>query len=326
MKMGLFARPSEFRSQETEGKDDMILGPGKSRARTRFTYTIKAPAKLNLRLKVTGVRPDGYHELISVMVPVSLFDVLELTTAPPGVLELTCDGYAVPTDEGNLVSKAVRAFSERTGVNPGLRIRLVKNIPVAAGLGGGSSDAAAALLCLNESAGRPLSGQDLHRIAAGLGADVPFFLHARPSLARGIGDVLEPLPDWPGHHYVIVTPRLQVSTAWVYGRLRLKELTRDEYHYTMQGLSSDSLVVAHILDNDLETVTSASFPIIETIKRALLDAGAAGALMTGSGPSVFGLFDSPSKASLARQAVIGRELGEAFVVTEWERENRESCW
>lgn len=289
------------------------------------TYHIKAPAKLNLRLKVTGVRPDGYHELVSVMVPVSLFDVLELTIAPPGVLDLTCDGYAVPADESNLVWKAVRAFSEKTGVDAGLRIRLVKNIPVAAGLGGGSSDAAAVLLCLNEVGGRPLSGQDMHRLAAGLGADVPFFLVCRPSLARGIGDVLEPLDHWPRHHYVIVTPRLQISTAWVYRRLRLKELTRDEYHYIMQCLSSDSFVVAHILENDLEAVTSASFPIIETIKRQLLDAGAAGALMTGSGPSVFGLFDSPSKASLARQAVISRELGDAFIATEWERQNRDSC-
>jgi 4-diphosphocytidyl-2-C-methyl-D-erythritol kinase len=285
------------------------------------THTLLAPAKLNLRLKVTGVRPDGYHELVSVMVPVNLFDVLELTLAPPGVMSLTCDGYAVPADEGNLVWKAVRAFSEKTGMDAGLRIRLVKNIPVAAGLGGGSSDAAAVLLCLNEVGGRPLSAQDIHVLAAGLGADVPFFLSCRPALARGVGDVLEPLTDWPGHHYVIVTPRLQISTAWVYRRLRLNELTRDEYHYIMKQLSSDSLVVAHVLENDLETVTSASFPIIETIKRELLDAGAAGALMTGSGPSVFGLFDSPSKASLARQAVISRDLGDAFVATEWERDH-----
>ncbi|MEW6669373.1 MAG: 4-(cytidine 5'-diphospho)-2-C-methyl-D-erythritol kinase [Thermodesulfobacteriota bacterium] len=303
----------------------MTLGSGKSRARTRSTYTIKAPAKLNLRLKVTGVRPDGYHELVSVMVPVSLFDVLELTVAPPGVMQLTCDGYAVPGDENNLVWKAVAAFSEKAGVDTGYRIRLLKNIPVAAGLGGGSSDAAAVLLCLNEARGKPLSGREIHLLAAGLGADVPFFLSGRPSLARGIGEILEPLRGWPRHHYVIVTPRLRVSTAWVYGRLRLNGLTRDEYHYIMKQLSSDSFVVAHILENDLETVTSASFPIIETIKRELLDAGAAGALMTGSGPSVFGLFDSPSKASQARQAVISRDLGDAFVATEWERPSRESC-
>jgi 4-diphosphocytidyl-2-C-methyl-D-erythritol kinase len=303
----------------------MILGSGKSRPRTRVTYTIKAPAKLNLRLKVTGVRPDGYHELVSVMVPVSLFDELQLTPAPPGFLELTCDGYAVPADEGNLAWRAVAEFRRRTGADTGLRIRLAKNIPVAAGLGGGSSDAAAVLLCLNEMEGSPLSTRDLHSLAAGLGADVPFFLGCRPSLARGIGDVLEPIANWPAHHYVIVTPRLQVSTAWVYGHLRLKGLTRDEYHYIMQRLSGDSLVVAHILENDLETVTSASYPIIETIKRALLDAGAAGALMTGSGPSVFALFDSLGVASRAREAVISRELGDAFVVTEWERPDRGSC-
>jgi 4-diphosphocytidyl-2-C-methyl-D-erythritol kinase len=288
-------------------------------------YAIRAPAKLNLRLKVTGLRPDGYHELVSVMVPVSLFDELQLTAAPPGSMGLTCDGYAVPADEGNLVWRAVAAFRRKTGADAGLRIRLIKNIPVAAGLGGGSSDAAAALLCLNEMEGCPLSSRELHELAAALGADVPFFLRCTPSLARGIGDVLEPLRNWPAHHYVIVTPRLQVSTAWAYGRLRLKELTRDEYHYTMKRLSSDSLVVAHILENDLETVTSASYPIIETIKRALLDAGAAGALMTGSGPSVFALFDSPGEASRARESIVSRKLGDAFVVTEWERPDRGSC-
>jgi 4-diphosphocytidyl-2-C-methyl-D-erythritol kinase len=303
----------------------MILGSGKSRARTRSTYTIKAPAKLNLRLKVIGVRPDGFHELVSVMVPVSLFDELEITPAPPGTTDLACEGYPVPADEGNLVWRAVAAFRRKTGSAPGLRIRLAKNIPVAAGLGGGSSDAAAVLLCLNEMEGDPLSSRELHELAAGLGADVPFFLACRPSLARGVGDILEPIANWPAHHYVIVTPRLQVSTAWVYGHLRLKGLTRDEYHYIMQRLSSDLPVVAHILENDLETVTSASYPIIETIKRALLDAGAAGALMTGSGPSVFALFDSPGEAGRAREAVVSRKLGDAFVVTEWERPDRGSC-
>lgn len=282
----------------------------------RSDYSIRTPAKLNLRLKVTGVRPDGYHDLVSLMVPVDLFD--ELAIRLSGSLEstLACRGYDVPVDETNLVLKAVRSFQTETGQRAGVSITLQKSIPVSAGLGGGSSDAAATLLSLNEMLGRPLSSDGLQKIAARLGADVPFFLQARPAIARGIGEILEPLDRWPQHWYVIVAPPLQVSTAWVYRNYRLNELTRDEYHYIKSQLGNDSVAFAHILENDLETVTSASFPTIETIKRNLKEAGAAGVLMSGSGPSVFGLFDGEQSARKARERLVPMGLGDVFVVTD----------
>ncbi|MBN1106076.1 MAG: 4-(cytidine 5'-diphospho)-2-C-methyl-D-erythritol kinase, partial [Deltaproteobacteria bacterium] len=281
--------------------------------------TIQAPAKLNLRLKVTGRRADGYHELVTLMVPVDLCDLLETRVVSSPGLSLTCQGYEIPADDTNLVMRAARAFLTRSGIRMGLQMKLSKRIPVAAGLGGGSSDAAAVLLWLNDFCGRPLSAEDLHDVGTGLGADVPFFLEGRPALARGIGEILEPLEGWPRHWYVIVSPPIRISTAWVYGKYRLKELTRDEYHYIKNMLKTVPLAVAHILENDLEAVTSASFPIIETIKRHLIESGAAGALMSGSGAGVFGIYDSLEKAAFARQHVISHNLGDVFMVADWER-------
>jgi len=182
-------------------------------------HRVKAPAKLNLRLKVTGRRPDGYHELVSLMVPVDLFDLLELRVIRERRIELSSEGFQVPTDENNLAYQAAFSFFAEAGIRQGVAIKLTKNIPVAAGLGGGSSDAAATLMALNKIWSQPLTLSQLHTIAVQLGADVPFFLYCAPSLATGIGDVLEPLKKWPKFWYVIVSPPIQVSTSWVYGAL-----------------------------------------------------------------------------------------------------------
>ncbi len=280
-------------------------------------YRTKAPAKLNLRLKVNHRRPDGYHDLISIMVPVDLFDILELEVLQGGI-KLECDGFQVPTDEDNIAYRAALSFLSQTGIQKGISIKLVKNIPVAAGLGGGSSDAAAILLSLNEIWSRPVSLPDLHKLATKLGADVPFFLYRRPSLATGIGEVLEPLEKWPKFWYVIITPPLHVSTSWAYENLKLK-LTRAEYDYIVNLLKNGPLIISRILENDLEEVTSARFPIINTIKKLLVDAGADGALMTGSGPSVFGVFPSLNQAISAKQFLISQNLGDVFIATNWEK-------
>ncbi len=280
-------------------------------------YRTRAPAKLNLRLKVNHRRPDGYHELISIMVPIDLFDVLELEVLQGGI-KLEYDGFQVPTDEDNIAYRAALSFFSQTGIQKGISIKLVKNIPVAAGLGGGSSDAAATLLSLNEIWSRPVSLPDLHKLATKLGADVPFFLYCRPSLATGIGEVLEPLEKWPKYWYVIITPPLRVSTSWAYENLKLK-LTRAEYDYIVNSLKNAPLTISRILENDLEEVTSARFPIINTIKKLLVDAGADGALMTGSGPSVFGVFPSSNQAISAKQFLISQNLGDVFIATNWEK-------
>ena len=156
-----------------------------------FHYRIKTPAKVNVRLKVTGRRSDGYHELVSIMVPVGLFDHLELKNFPDGGIDIHSEGYEIPSDETNLIYLAANAFMAATGITDGISINVKKNIPVAAGLGGGSSDAAAILIALDNIYSRPLSGTELHDIAAKIGADVPFFLNPRPSLATGIGDIIE---------------------------------------------------------------------------------------------------------------------------------------
>ena len=278
---------------------------------------IKAPAKLNIRLKVIGRRPDGYHDLVSIMVPVDLFDNIEICGIPQGII-LSCGGFPVPEDETNLAVKAARAFFSKTGFNHGLSINLEKRIPVAAGMGGGSSDAAGVLLLLNGMWGEPLSPEALRETAKGLGADVPFFLVCRPAIATGVGEILDPVP-LPEFRYLIVTPRIEVSTSWVYGNLQLKELTRDEYSHTNNLLREKPEAIARILDNDLESVTSARFPVIETIKHSLLAAGAEGALMTGSGPSVFGVFSSTERAEAARDHLLSLDMGEVFLVRQWER-------
>jgi 4-diphosphocytidyl-2-C-methyl-D-erythritol kinase len=282
------------------------------------TYTIQAPAKLNIRLKITGKRPDGYHDIVSIMIPVSLFDLLEVQAKRGKGVDLAAAGYAVPPDNGNLVIRAAEAFFSATALRPGVRINLKKNIPVAAGLGGGSSDAAATLLILNEIHSRPLSMKDLHGLALRLGADVPFFLVCAPCLARGIGEILEPVKGWPEFWYVVVTPPVHVSTAWAYQNYRMK-LTNGEYPSIKKKLKSVSRGISQILENDLEEVTSAEFPIIDSIKRLMVENGAEGALMSGSGPSVFGVFGSEEKAQSAKERLLAEKLGDAFLVKGWER-------
>jgi 4-diphosphocytidyl-2-C-methyl-D-erythritol kinase len=285
---------------------------------------IEAPAKLNIRLKVTGRRPDGYHDLVSIMVPVDLFDHLEMRVIPKGI-SLSCGGYPVPEDETNLVAKAARAFFTKANLDHGVSIRIEKRIPVAAGMGGGSSDAAAALLLMNALWENPLSPGDLHETGRTLGADVPFFLACRPAVARGIGDILDPISMWPEFWYVIVTPRIGVSTSWVYRNFQLKELTRNEHFHIKNLLRERPVAIARILENDLESVTSARFPEIEKIKHSLLNAGAEGALMTGSGPTVFGVFSSSGPAEAARDHLISQDAGDVFLVRKWERKHDDQC-
>lgn len=283
-------------------------------------HRIETPAKLNIRLKVTGRRKDGYHDLVSIMVPIDLSDLLEVSVIRERRIDLTCEGFPVPSDEGNLVARAARSFLAETGFSGGVFVKLRKNIPVAAGMGGGSSDAAATLLALNDIFEHPLSASQLHGIAAQLGADVPFFLYCRPSLARGIGEILEPLKQWPKIWYVVVSPRLGISTAWVFSRLKL-ELTEGEYEYIIDFLKKDAIAVSDLLENDLEKVTSAKYPIINMIKRNLMDAGAEGAMMTGSGPTVFGLFYSGDRARSAKSELCSMDLGHVFVASNWERDS-----
>ena len=283
----------------------MALMPTRRRAHaaryTRASITIKAPGKLNLHLRITGKRPDGYHEIESLFVPVAFWDTLNISKAKKG-LKVFCTGRELPEGPENLVYRAARSFFEKTGIGGGARISLVKEIPISSGLGGGSSDAAATLRGLNTIWDDPLPGKELEKLALSLGADVPFFLFQGPAIARGIGELLEPVRDFPLFWYVIVSPVLAVSTAWAYGQVRLK-LTVGGNRDRMETFSAATLKIPDLLYNDLESVTLGKYPFLCSIKESLLALGALGALMTGSGPSIFGVFDSGHKANEAGETL-----------------------
>ena len=267
----------------------------------RASITIKAPGKLNLYLKITGKRRDGYHEIESILVPVGVYDTLSISKMNQG-LKVSCTGRELPEGQENLVYRAARSFFEKGGIRGGARISLVKEIPISAGLGGGSSDAAATLKGLNAVWDDPLTPKDLEKLAVSLGADVPFFLFQGPAVARGIGELLEPVRDFPVFWYVIVSPMLKVSTAWAYGQVRLK-LTVEGNRDNINFLSTATLKIPDLLYNDLESVTLGRYPFLSSIKESLQASGALGALMTGSGPSIFGVFDSEHKAGEAGESL-----------------------
>jgi 4-diphosphocytidyl-2-C-methyl-D-erythritol kinase len=274
---------------------------------------IQAPAKINVMLKVVGKRPDGYHDLVSIMVPVDLCDSIHLhTTEKPGI-RLTCKGLPLPSGKENLVFRAAEAFYREARITARVHLTLDKVIPVAAGLGGGSSDAAVTLLALNDHHQKPLSRQRLLAIAAKLGADVPFFLHGKACLATGIGDRLEPLGSWPRFWYLIIKPAFSVSTAWVYRNFKM-ELTSTSTEDILIYLKKQPFEISRLLENDLEKVTASHFPVILTIKKALLEAGAVGASMSGSGPSVFGVFTDRERLDDAARMVSSLALGQVFAV------------
>jgi 4-diphosphocytidyl-2-C-methyl-D-erythritol kinase len=268
---------------------------------SRESITVKAPGKLNLHLRITGKRTDGYHEIESLFVPVALWDTLNISKAERG-LKVSCTGRELPEGPENLVYRAACSFFEKAGIRRGARISLVKEIPISSGLGGGSSDAAETLKGLNTLWDGPLPGKDLKELALSLGADVPFFLFQGPAIARGIGEVLEPVRDFPLFWYVIVSPVLAVSTAWAYGQVRLK-LTVEGNRDRINHFSVATLKIPDLLYNDLESVTLGKYPFLCSIKESLLALGALGALMTGSGPSMFGVFDSGHKAHEAGETL-----------------------
>ncbi len=253
---------------------------------------------MNLYLKVIGRRPDGYHELVTVMQPLTLADVLEVEGGGGG-LTFSCEGGGVPQGPENLVWRAAASFFAALGEPPRAHLALTKQIPVAAGLGGGSSDAAATLLALNELWDTPLQLPDLHRLAAGLGADVPFFLTPGPKLGRGIGTDLTPLA-LPAYWYVLLNPGLAISTRWVYQNLDLPALQRKgaALRQIWEGAFPERWVA-----NDLETVTLAQHPELKELLGLLTRQGAKAAGMSGSGPTLFGLFPDQQAALTAATAL-----------------------
>ena len=261
---------------------------------------LRAPAKINLHLAVTGRRADGYHLLKTLMAKLDLADQLIITAGESG-LRLMVENSELPTDGGNLVYRAARKFLDATGVGGGFTLRLIKHIPVAAGLGGGSSDAAAALQGLNELCGRPLTREALAALGVSLGADVPFFLADHPAAwAMGIGEVLSPA-CLPGRlRLLLVNPGWPLSTEWVFKNYKL-ELTTSRQNHIFSGLYESSFTKGGPWYNDLEQVVLPVYPEVATIKECLVSAGAEAVMMTGSGPTVFGIFSDGRVLERARQ-------------------------
>jgi len=263
-----------------------------------------APAKINIFLHVLRKCPDGYHDLASVMQQISIYDELEFTLRPEGI-SLHCPGTDLPTDEKNLIYRAAQAIFYYTGYKGGVEIILNKQIPAAAGLGGGSSDAATTLMALNDQCSLGLKKNELMQLGSKLGADVPFFIFGSCAFATGIGDRLQILSDLPKINMVLINPAFPLSTKTVYENLNLT-LTKIPRFYALGD-------VVRELHNDLEAVSLRMYPELNDFKQMLVNEGALGALMSGSGPTLFGIFTDEEAAKEAQKAILKRVSGECLV-------------
>ena len=276
---------------------------------------IFAYAKINLTLSVLSKRPDGYHEVEMVMQSIALYDTLQIRSQEDGI-SLTVSGADLPLDEKNLVWRAASLLQAKAGIKNGVHIHLAKRIPVAAGLGGGSADAAAALRALNMFWRLGLSQAEMMELGAALGSDVPFCIMGGTALARGRGELLTPLLPAPKLGLVLVKPSFSVSTAQTYAAYTGSPGQGRPDSKTMADALSrgDVSAIARNLTNDLESVTAVKHPEVRQIKDRLLAAGALGVLMCGSGPTVYGLTGDFSSARLVA-ARYRRARGERMLVS-----------
>lgn len=258
------------------------------------TLTLKALAKINLGLDVLGRRDNGYHDVRMVMQTIYLYDNVTLTrTEEPGIQVETNLSY-LPVDENNIAYKAAKLLIDEFDIREGVHIKLEKRIPVAAGMAGGSSNAAAVLVGINRMFDLGLSQSELMERGVSLGADVPYCVMRGTALAEGIGEKLSSLPSMPRCYILVAKPAISVSTKWVYETLDAKEIVEHpDIDGLLQGLKEQDLSkIASSMGNVLESVTIERYPIIETIKDAMKEAGALNTMMSGSGPTVFGIFDN----------------------------------
>lgn len=284
--------------------------------------TQRAYAKINIGLDVLRRRADGYHEVKMIMQTVDIYDELVLERRKEPGIELRMDNSELPSGGDNLICRAADLLFREKEITGGVNISLTKRIPIAAGMAGGSADAAAALRGLNELFDMGYSLKELQALGVGLGADIPYCLAGGTMLSEGIGEILTPLPAPPAAHLVIAKPDINVSTAFVYGNLHADRLA---WHPDIDGMiaalqKGDLDGITGRLGNVLETVTVKAHPVIEQIKELLRKQGAENALMSGSGPTVFGIFKEKETAERAAEAVErGRLAKQIFVTTFYNR-------
>ncbi|MDR2005704.1 MAG: 4-(cytidine 5'-diphospho)-2-C-methyl-D-erythritol kinase [Acidaminococcales bacterium] len=278
-----------------------------------LTVTENARAKINLTLDVLGKRPDGYHEIKTIMQSLALSDSVEIGETE-GLLSVCVEGADLPDGEGNIAFRAARLAAVDAKREPALAIKIVKRIPVAAGLAGGSSDAAAVLRGINRLWNLRWEKERLEQLAARLGSDVPFCLCGGSALASGRGEVVEPLPDCPDFTVVLACPDFAVATSAVYANyVPARAGRRPDTESAVRALTlGDRELLAGQLCNVLESVTFRMFPEVERLKRTLLDAGAAG-VMSGSGPAVFALAPDEKTAATAAAAVKDKTKARVWV-------------
>lgn len=262
---------------------------------------LRALAKINLGLDVTGKRPDGYHEVRMIMQSIQMFDQLEIEKSGEPGIRIETNLSFLPCNENNLVYRAADLLMKEFDIRSGLDVKLTKFIPVAAGMAGGSSDAAAVLVGVNRMFGLGLSTRELMERGVKIGADVPYCIMRGTALAEGIGEKLTRLSPMPSCHVLIGKPGINVSTKFVYGNLDLKKVkTHPDIDAIRDAIERGDLHgVARNMGNVLELVTCPAYPVIEEIKELMMQEGALNAMMSGSGPTVFGLFDDQETAKKA---------------------------
>lgn len=273
------------------------------------TLTLKALAKINLGLDVLGKRDNGYHDVRMVMQTIYLYDNVTLTKTEDTGIQVETNLSYLPVDENNIAYKAAKLLIDEFHIQDGVHIKLDKHIPVAAGLAGGSSNAAAVLVGMNRLWELGLSQKELMERGVTLGADVPYCVMRGTVLAEGIGEILSPLPPLPKCYVLIAKPAISVSTKIVYEALDAKEIVKHpDIDGILEGLQNQDLKkIAETMGNVLENVTIEQYPVIEEIKAVMKEAGALNAMMSGSGPTVFGIFEERKVAREAQQKL--KEMG-----------------
>jgi 4-diphosphocytidyl-2-C-methyl-D-erythritol kinase len=271
---------------------------------------LESPAKVNLRLEILKKREDGYHEVRTVLQKISLYDTLHFSLKKENGISITTDHPHLPVGKSNLVYQAVRSILKKSDYRGGVRIEIEKKIPLGAGLGGGSSNAATALKALNQLLKIGLTKKELMRMGLGIGADVPFFFLEGAAVGSGIGERLKKI-ELPDLWYVLIYPNFEVSTHWAYQNF---VLTKMQFHFNLHRFLRNPQEISSVLRNDLEEVVSREYRQIGVMKKILCSAGALGALMTGSGPTVFGVFSEEGVASGACEKVKKMVRGKGWIV------------
>ena len=275
------------------------------------TIKVKARGKINLGLDVLGRRPDGYHEVRMVMQTVGLYDSLEIKKIPEEEIRIETNLKYLPVDENNLVYKAVKLMKETSGFSGGVYVNLHKFIPVSAGMAGGSTDAAGVMFGVNKLFGLGFDLPQMMEMGLKLGADVPYCLMRGTALAEGIGEKLTRIPAAPHMDILLAKPRISVSTRMVYEKLDSTPITShpDTMAILKAIAAGDVKALCASMGNVLESVTVPMYPVIAKLKRQMMDTGATGAMMSGSGPTVFGIY--PDAESCAKARDVLRKAGDA---------------